>query len=436
MASEDDAGREESGRSDARDRGESEFGPPLSEFGPPLGDFGPPLKDFGPPTGEVPAIGWVPADAPERPTLGWQPADAPAVPPPPPQYRAPDSSTAGPEMSRPVQADPRAVEPGWSTGPEMSRPVPADPRGAEPRRSPGPDLSRPAQSDPRAGEPRRTPGPELSRPAQAESRSAAGGSAEPRRTSNLDLSRPPLAGSRGVVPRQTPRPGAPTPPRESSGSLWDDDDLAKKLVAARPTPQRESSSSLWDDDDLAKKLAAPRPEPEAEPEKSGRNTRVLLGGLAAAFVVILAIGAVIVFATRNNGQGGGAGPAVAPSAEPLSCPAVSDAQVTIGNGAGDTSSGPQAILGFEHGYFAERSAVRARAFAVPDANLETPELLQKIIESQVPQGTSYCVRIETVATDRFLVDITTRHPDGTAPKYTATITTVNRDGKNLIQLIE
>lgn len=439
MASEDDAGREESRRPGARDRGESEFGPPLSEFGPPLGDFGPPLRDFGPPTGEVPAVGWAPADSPERPTLGWQPADAPPVPPPPPQYRAPDSSTAGPELSRPAQADPRGAEARRSPGPDLSRPTQADPRAAEARRS-GPELSRPVQADPRGAEPR------SAAPSPADSRTA-----EPRRTSNLDLSRPPLAGSRGVVPRQPTRPAdasddrgswrqnapaAPTPPRESSGSLWDDDDLAKKLVAARPAAQRESSSSLWDDDDLAKKLATPRPEPEAEPEKSGRNTRVLVGGLAAAFVVVAAIVAVVVFATRNNGQDNGAGPAVVPSAEPLSCPAVSDAQVTIGNGPGGTSSGPQAILGFEHGYFAERSAVRARAFAVPDANLETPELLQKIIESQVPQGTSYCVRIETVGTDRFLVDITTRHPDGNAPKYTATITTVNRDGKSLIQLIE
>ncbi|MFJ1460099.1 hypothetical protein [Nocardia sp. N2S4-5] len=417
MASEDDAGREESGRPGAPGRGESEFGPPLSEFGPPLGDFGPPLKDFGPPTGEAPAVGWAPADSPERPTLGWQPADAPAappVPPPPPQYRAPDSSTAGPDLSRPVQADPRT---------------------AEPRRSLGPDLSRPAQADPRTAEPQRSPGPDLSRPAQA----------EPRRTSNLDLSRPPLAGSRGVVPRQPPRPadasddrgswrqGPPTPPRESSGSLWDDDDLAKKLVAARPTAQRESSSSLWDDDDLAKKLAAPRTEPEAEPEKSGRNTRVLIGGLAAAFVVIVAIAAVIVFATRNNGQDSAPTAGPAPSAAGAAdCQTKTDGNVTTGNGPGDTASGIGAILAFQHAYYTDRNATLARGFAAPDVNLLPAADLQKAIDEQIPRGTSYCLRIVTAQPDRFNVEITEHRPDGATALYAQVITTVVVDGRTLV----
>ncbi|MBB5914813.1 hypothetical protein BJY24_003680 [Nocardia transvalensis] len=400
MASEDDARRDDSGRSGARDRGESEFGPPVSGFGPPLNEFGPPLNDFGPPTGESPAVGWSPGDAPERPNLGWQPADgppappAPPVPPPPPQYRAPDSSTA--EASRAPAPDTRRMPaPEAPSAPETRRPP-----GPEASRTPAPETRRMSAPDTRGG-----PGPEPSRPVQG-----------------------------GPPPPQ--RPADPRPARESSGSLWDDDDLAKKLVAARPTPQRESSS-LWDDDDLAKKLGTPRPEPEDEPERPRRNMGVLIGGLAAAFVVIVAIAAVIVFTTRKSEpEGPGAAPAGPPAGEPLACPAVSDGKVVIGNGPGGTSSGPQAILGFEHAYFADRNAAKARTFAAPDANLEAPDLLQKIIESQVPQGTSYCVRIESAAPDRFLVDITVKHPDGNSPKYISTITTVNRDGQNLVYLIE
>ncbi|MBF6172489.1 hypothetical protein [Nocardia blacklockiae] len=370
MASEDDAGRAEPGRRGAGDRDDSEFGPPLSDFGPPLGDFGPPLTDFGPPTGEVPTVGWAPADAPERPTMGWQPADAPAappVPPPPPQYRAPDSTST---------PDPRAAEP--------PRPAPPEPRAPEPR------------------------------------------PAEPRRTSNLDLSRPPLAGSRGVVPRQAQQQG-------SSGSLWDDDDLAKKLVAARPTPSRESSSSLWDDDDLAKKLAAPRPETEAEPEQHSRNTGVLIGGLAAAFVVIVAIAAVIVFATRNNGQDNGptAGPAASASGA-ADCRTKTEGNVTTGNGPGDTNSGTGAIFAFQHAYYTDRNATLARSFTAPEVNLLPAADLQKAIDEQIPRGTTYCLRIVTAQPDRFNVEITEHRPDGATALYAQVITTVVVNGRTLI----
>ncbi|RDI51547.1 hypothetical protein [Nocardia mexicana] len=411
MASEDDANYDETGRPGPRDRGESEFGPPVSEFGPPLSEFGPPLTDFGPPTGDSGSVGWAPVDEPDRPNLGWQPADAPAtppappVPPPPPQYRAPDSGSAPPS---------RGPAPTGQRDPY---------RGPEGQRGPGPDMQR-------GPEAQRPPGPDMHR----------GSAQESRRPSDSGRSAPPSPPSQPSVryPEESDQGSArrpATPPRESSGSLWDDDELAKKLVAARPSPRESSSSSsLWDDDDLAKKLAPSRPVAEPEPEKPRRNTGVLIGGLAAAFVVIVAIAAVIVFATRNNGGGTeetSAAPPPTSAVGSVSCPARTDGRVTIGNGPGGTDSGVGAILGFQHAFYADRSAANARAFVAPGA----VDVAQEAIDTQVPRGTSYCLRIEEVAPNVYNVDVNEYRQDGGAPQYLQQVTVENRDGKYLIAAV-
>ncbi|GAB2718208.1 hypothetical protein [Nocardia thraciensis] len=393
MASEDDADYDESGR--PRDRGESEFGPPVSEFGPPLSEFGPPLTDFGPPTGESGSVGWSPVGEPDRPNLGWQPADAPAtpaappVPPPPPQYRAPDSGSVPP------------------------------PRGPAPTGQRGPDPYR---------------GPETQRgPVQEVRGSSDSGRSAPPSPPSQPTGRYPEQADQGAARRPA------TPPRELSGSLWDDDELAKKLVAARPSPRESSSNSLWDDDDLAKKLAPSRPAAEPEPEKPRRNTGVLIGGLAAAFVVIVAIAAVIVFATRNNGGGteetGAAPPSASAADSGLTCASSTEGGVVTGNGPGDTSTGLGTIFAFQHAYYTERNAARAHSFAVPDINLLPAPELQKAIDEQIPRGTTYCLRVATTGVDRFNVEITERRPDGSTAVYSQIITTVVQDGRTLISQI-
>ncbi|MEV0293418.1 hypothetical protein [Nocardia sp. NPDC050710] len=153
MGSEGDAKDNES------DQSGSGFGPPLGEFGPPVGDFGPSVGEFGPPTGEFgPPVGdfggppmaesgpqWtVPEPPGDHPELGWRPADEPAVPPPPPQYRAPDTTVFPDPPRSPVppsdfdatvrhHTPPAGSDRWWSptdTG-EVPKPPP-EPRRSEP----------------------------------------------------------------------------------------------------------------------------------------------------------------------------------------------------------------------------------------------------------------------------------------------------------------
>ena len=388
-----------SGDDQDRDEGESGFGPPVSGFGPPL-------NDFGPPTGETGAIGWAPVGEPERPTLGWQPADAPAtpsVPPPPPQYRAPDS-TAAPETVR--------------------HPAPEASRAADTTRAPAPETVRtPAPETRRMPEPPRAP--DAPRAAETVRYPDAGGA----------------EADRGTWWRADDSGFPPSPPRETTGSLWDDDELAKKLTVPRGgAEQKSGSGSLWDDDELAKKLAPSRPlgqpQPEARPD---RNIPVILAGAAGAVVIVIALVLIIVFATRSSDGDGtvAGGKSSPPSVAALSCPARTDGNVVIGNDPGDTNSGAAAILGFQHAFYADRSGAKAHDFVAPDAsNVSTASTMQQAIDSLIPQGTTYCLRVETVTPDQFNVDLTEHRPDGTTTLYKQLVKTVNREGKNLVFSID
>ncbi|MGW0352679.1 hypothetical protein ACWDXV_00625 [Nocardia nova] len=394
-----------SGDDQGRDEGESEFGPPVSGFGPPL-------NDFGPPTGETGAVGWAPVGEPERPTLGWQPADTPAtpsVPPPPAQYRAPDS-TAAPETVR--------------------HPAPETPRAPETVRTPAPETVRTP-----APETMRTPAPETRRVPEPPHGTDAARAPE--------TVRYPDAGGadadRGTWWRADDSGFPPTPPRETTGSLWDDDELAKKLTVPRGgAEQKSGSGSLWDDDELAKKLAPSRPVPGPEPAEAGRNKTVLIGSIGAAVVLIVALIVVVVFATSgggdksDNAQAGGATNA----ADGTGCQARTEGNLVYGNGPGDTSSGANAIFGYQHAYYTDRNAEKAHTFIAPGANVQAPPDLQKTIDEHIPKGTTYCLRIATTAPNQFNVEVSEFHPDGTKSLYLEVITTVNQGGRNLIQLIQ
>ena len=424
MASMDDAEHDESGESvpPSRERGESGFGPPTSGFGPPVGEFGPPVDAFGPPTGggsvgwqpadgpDRPSVGWQPADGSERPSLGWQPVDQPApptVPAPPQQYRAPDS-TGSREIVQPQQY--RAPD---STG---SREI------VQPQQYRSPDST---------------------------------GSQETVRYSDQSGGRQggPDTGSRwSTVP---PRPSAPPeqpadPPKSQYGqsgqprSLWDDDDLAKKLAAPREpsvaargsaSGKGASSGSLWDDDDLVLKVGGSPGRQTSAPTSDGprRNRGVLIGGIAAAVVVVVAIVGVIVFAMRGHGDTNTSGPTTSAQADTgLNCENFSNGAVTTGNGAGDTRSGPGAILGFEYGIYTERSAAKAQQFVVPGRL----DVSQQVIDAY-PKGITYCLQINSLAPGTYKVDITELHPNGDKPRYGDVFSVQNINGKFLIsQLIQ
>ncbi|WP_157121317.1 hypothetical protein [Nocardia miyunensis] len=422
MASMDDAEHDESGESapPSRDRGESGFGPPVSGFGPPVGDFGPPVDAFGPPTGggsvgwqpadgpDRPSVGWQPADTPERPSLGWQPVDQPApptVPAPPQQYRAPDS-TGSREIVQPQQY--RAPD---STG---SREIVQPPQQY---RSPDSTGSQETvrYSDQSAGQ---QGGPD---------------------TGSRWRTVPPR--SPGQPEQSADKPQSQYGKSGQPRSLWDDDDLAKKLAAPRePSVAARGSStgkgsSLWDDDDLVLKVGGAPGRQTSAPSSDGprRNRGVLIGGIAAAVVVVLAIVGVIVFAMRGSSDKSAGGATSSAQADKgLDCQTFSNGALTTGNGPGDTLSGPGAILGFEYGIYTERSAAKAQQFVVP----HRLDVSQQVIDAY-PKGITYCLRINTLAPDTFKVDITELHPNGDKPQYGDVFSVQNVNGKFLIsQLIQ
>ncbi len=228
----------------------------------------------------------------------------------------------------------------------------------------------------------------------------------------------------------------PTPQRPAS--LWDDDELAKKLAAPRASSEpKAGSGSLWDDDDLAKKLAPSRPVPGPDPEEHHRNRGVLFGGIGAAVVLVVALVLVIVFATRGGGDDkNDRTVAAGTTAASGNCVARTEGSMIYGNGPGDTSSGANAIFGYQHAYYTERSAEKAHTFVAPEANVQPAVDLQKTIDQHIPPGTTYCLRIASTAPNQYNVEVTEHHPDNTQSLYLEVITTVNQGGRNLIQLIQ
>jgi hypothetical protein len=105
-----------------------------------------------------------------------------------------------------------------------------------------------------------------------------------------------------------------------------------------------------------------------------------------------------------------------------------------GTGVGGTDSGPDAILWFEHSYYVERSAARARQAVAPAANVSAVDHLQHGIDS-VPLGSAYCVRITPAQSDpggsasaqRWHVELTEQRPGEQNYIIGQTISTIESD---------
>lgn len=109
-----------------------------------------------------------------------------------------------------------------------------------------------------------------------------------------------------------------------------------------------------------------------------------------------------------------------------------------GTGPGSESDGPDAILAFEHAYYAERSADAALRVVAVDAVTGrareplTAAVVQRGID-HVPAGTRYCVRITPVVTGgtaqgrwRYAVAVTQQLP-GQPAAVTGQMITTARD---------
>ncbi|MET7772467.1 hypothetical protein [Nocardia sp. NPDC005366] len=399
MGSEGDAKDDESGRPRA------EFGPPVSDFGPPVGGFGPPLKDSGPPTGDFgPPVGdfGPPVGGFGPPLKDSGPPTGDFGPPvggfgPPLRDSGPPTGDFGPPVSD--FGGPPLAE----SGPKWTVPQPP---GDHPELGwrPAADVSAPPP-DARYRAPDST---ELQAPAPAASQPEF----DPEATTRHQSPAPVSDRDRWWNPTDTgdvPKPPAESARRES-GLSWADDPIAKRLAPGAPAAETGGSGG------------------------SGASGRWVVLGVAGALAVLIGLVVTIVAMSRGSGDDEAA-VAVSPSTTTaaLSCPASRDGKVSVGNGPGDTSSGPSAILGFQYAFYVERSGERVRHFVAPDAeNISTADVIQGAITEQIPAGTTHCLRITERATDTYEVDLTEHRPDGTTTVYRQTVITVERDGKTSI----
>ncbi|MGA6208307.1 hypothetical protein ACPESR_26480 [Nocardia testacea] len=317
--------------------------------------------------------GWKPNTRPEDSGLTWRPAPGAGATEPPPVPPPPPQYRA-PDSSTPVQ------RPAPTESRPVARPAP-DSNAATVRRQISPD---PAQRIPPAPDPDQTTvrhtGPDLRWP----------GSGGPDQSGGSD----PAAGS------ARPRAG---------GLSWDSDPIAQKL-----TPQS-----------VAGALAA-------KPRRGIPAGRIVT--VVAVLVALVAVGVAVVVVSGGDDEP--AGPPVADSGSALSCPASAEGGVIVGDGVGDTTSGPGAILGFQHQFYVERSGVGAREFVAADSPaISSAETIQSAIDTHIPAGTEHCVRITERAPASFDVDLTELRPDGKRTVYKQTVTTVDRDGKTVLWVI-
>ncbi|MFE7747225.1 hypothetical protein [Nocardia sp. NPDC057455] len=235
-----------------------------------------------------------------------------------------------------------------------------------------------------------------------------------------------------VEPEQPAAMSARPQPKagDQQDSSWWNQPTAEGGVPKPPSPSESSLS--WAEDPIAMRLALRVPTTPAPTRRSGSSSRRVVLGALAAVAVLIALTVTIIAVSRDNGDGTDPTASVGTTTAALSCPSRKDGKVTIGNGAGDTTSGVGAILGFQNAFYVARNGDLARSFVAPDANFSTAAELQKAIDEQVPVGATHCVRITEVGPDFFDVDLTDHRPDGTTIVYPQRVTTVDRDGKKLV----
>ncbi|MFD3594423.1 hypothetical protein ACFWU5_16990 [Nocardia sp. NPDC058640] len=469
-------------------------GPPVGggaapgPFGPPAGGPGPSGAPAGPPAGGGAAPGpfGPPAGAPAPGPFGAPVAGQPPVAPPPAgPFGAPVSYNTmppGPPVGPPRQSGPTpqapprspdnrrsaptsvfgdavATPPPAQSGPRQAAPfggpTPGGPPSADPtvrfggKQGSGDAVGTPpsAQSGPRQASP--FGGPTPADPTvrfggeQGSGDSVFGDSVpvtsgreltEVIRRGRPDPKKPASQGPSSEVPPEPVRPpdGTRTPlfadePKPAADKWWDADD-----DGAIPKPPAEPGLS-WADDPIARRLApkTPTTPPPAEPELDSKRMRWIIGGVAAAVLLVVALVLTIGLVKRGGGADPGVTAApVTSAASATECQSVAEQSVTVGNGPGDTTTGARAILGFQYAFYTDRSGAKVREFVAPDAeNISPAETIQQAIDGQIPAGTTHCVKMRETTVGRYDVELREMHPDGSAVVYKQEIITTNTDGK-------
>lgn len=192
------------------------------------------------------------------------------------------------------------------------------------------------------------------------------------------------------------------------------------------------------------------PEPVVSPGPVDRIRRVLprprvlaaLGAATAAALAALAV-ATLTPTSGSSTHPAPPKPAAAPAAPSTQdptlgggpdCTATRTSGLVRGNGTGATTSGPDAILAFQHAYYSLRDGNQARALVAPDSSVPPADVIQAGI-STIPPGTTYCVTITPLTQDRWTVTVTESHPDKTTRSYAEVINTVEVNGRAVLTSI-
>ncbi|WP_024805547.1 hypothetical protein [Nocardia sp. BMG51109] len=222
---------------------------------------------------------------------------------------------------------------------------------------------------------------------------------------------------------------------------WDDEEIEPEV-----TPRRRPVTDL----DATGRVGRDGPGAAASPHTLRERTRpdpwrVALV-LAVAVLVLAVAGAVAVYVLHiRGGPAHSAGPAsavrltsgIGGGAAGGFCPTETAERVIRGAEPGGTDSGPAAIMWFQHSYYVERSAERAREVVAPGAPVSPASVIQRGIDS-VPPGTAHCVRVATVSADgdgtgKYAVEVTERRPGGAPATYgKQAVTTAVIGGRTLI----
>ncbi len=230
--------------------------------------------------------------------------------------------------------------------------------------------------------------------------------------------------------RPYPDEPAPTPLAQLAGRRSDFTGGWSDWVADRaPGPDDDYDADLvqfpWpetaaDDYDAAHVLA-----PSGTLRANRKRQRAWL--VLAISVLVLVIAATgVIFLLFGRGDGNTARDSAPPlhftagnlTAETAgSCPTERTEIVLRSAEAGGTDSGPDAVLAFQYAYYVTRSGAQARAVVTPDADVSPAAVIQRGIDT-IPVGTTHCVRITTVAADRFTVEVTEFRPAGAPATYT------------------
>lgn len=169
--------------------------------------------------------------------------------------------------------------------------------------------------------------------------------------------------------------------------------------------------------------------------QSPRRAKLLFAGVCALLAVVV-IGGGVALANAFSGSESPPAPLLPESVSATAaCESSVDGPITTGNGAGEPTSTPGAVLAFQYGYYVQRDADAALKAVATDGIVGDTKALQKGIDA-VPEGTTHCVSITTDGKNTADVEIIETHPDGTELVHAQTVTTTREGDRVVIETIK